>query len=64
MIDIRLILTETEKVKAMLAKKGCDADLGKIIELDGKPFRGYFISHKQLTDAGRLTIYCTDKPKR
>ncbi len=36
MIDIRLILTETEKVKAMLAKKGCDADLGKIIELDGK----------------------------
>lgn len=34
------------------------------IELDGKPFRGYFISHKQLTDAGRLTIYCTDKPKR
>lgn len=36
MIDIKLILTETEKVKAMLAKKGCDADLGKIIELDGK----------------------------
>ncbi len=36
MIDIKLILTETEKVKAMLAKKGCGADLGKIIELDGK----------------------------
>lgn len=36
MIDIKLILTETEKVKAKLAKKGCDADLGKIIELDGK----------------------------
>lgn len=34
------------------------------IELNGKPFRGYFISHKQLTDAGRLTIYCTDKPKK
>ncbi len=36
MIDVKLILTETEKVKAMLAKKGCEADLGKIIELDGK----------------------------
>lgn len=34
------------------------------IELDGKPFRGYFISHKQLTEAGRLTIYCTDRPKK
>lgn len=34
------------------------------IELDGKPFAGYTISHKQLTEAGRLTIYCTDKPKR
>lgn len=36
MIDVKLILTETEKVKAMLAKKGCEADLGKIIGLDEK----------------------------
>lgn len=34
------------------------------IELDGKPLRSYFISHKALTDAGRLTIYCTNKPKK
>lgn len=34
------------------------------IELGGKPFRGYFISHKALTEAGRLTIYCTDKPRK
>ncbi len=32
------------------------------IELNGKPFSGRFISHKQLVEAGRLTIYCTDKP--
>lgn len=32
------------------------------IELDGKPFKGYFISHKELTDAGKLTIYCKAKP--
>ena len=34
------------------------------IELDGKPFKGYFISHEQLMNAGKLTIYCTDKPKK
>lgn len=34
------------------------------IELDGKPFKGYFISHKQLTEAGRLTIYCSNKPRK
>lgn len=34
------------------------------IELNGKPYKSYFITHKQLTEAGRLTIYCTDKPKK
>lgn len=34
------------------------------IELNGKPYKSYFISHKALTDAGRLTIYCTNKPKK
>lgn len=34
------------------------------IELDGRPFKGYFISHDALTKAGRLTIYCTNKPKK
>ena len=34
MIDIKLILTETEKVKELLARKGCEADLGRIIGLD------------------------------
>lgn len=34
------------------------------IELNGKPYKSFFISHKDLTDAGRLTIYCTSKPKR
>ena len=34
------------------------------IELDGKPFKGYFISHDQLMNAGRLTIYCSDKPRK
>lgn len=34
------------------------------IELDGKPFKGYFIAHDKLMNAGRLTIYCTSKPKK
>ena len=34
MIDIKLILTQPEKVKELLARKGCDADLGRIAELD------------------------------
>lgn len=34
MIDIKLILTQPEKVKELLALKGCDADLGRIAELD------------------------------
>ena len=34
MIDIKLILTETEKVKELLARKGCEADFGRIIGLD------------------------------
>ncbi len=36
MIDIKLILTDTEGVRAKLAKKGCDANLDRIIELDAK----------------------------
>ncbi|MBP5357009.1 MAG: serine--tRNA ligase [Clostridia bacterium] len=36
MIDINLILNETEKVKQALAKKGCFADLSEIIQLDGE----------------------------
>ena len=36
MIDIKRILTEPEKVKELLARKGCDADLGRIEELDEK----------------------------
>lgn len=34
------------------------------IELGGKPYRSYMISHKELTDAGRLTIYCTSTPRK
>lgn len=34
MIDIKLILTETEKVKELLARKGCEVDFGRIIGLD------------------------------
>ena len=34
MIDIKLILTQPEKVKELLARKGCDADLGRIAALD------------------------------
>lgn len=34
------------------------------IELDGKPYKSYFISHDALLKAGRLTIYCTDKHKK
>lgn len=34
MIDIKLILTETEKVKELLARKGCEADFGRIIGLN------------------------------
>ncbi len=33
------------------------------IELDGKPFKGYFITHEELMNAGRLTIYCGPKPR-
>lgn len=36
MIDIKLILTEPEKVRELLARKGCEADLGRIAELDEK----------------------------
>ena len=36
MIDIRMILADPDGVKARLAKKGCDADLGKVIELDAR----------------------------
>ena len=35
MIDINLIRNDTEHVAAALAKRGCDADLNKIIALDG-----------------------------
>lgn len=31
------------------------------IELDGKAYKSRFISHEKLTNAGRLTIYCTNK---
>lgn len=33
------------------------------IELDGKPYRSYFITHDRLIKASRLTVYCTSKPK-
>ena len=36
MIDIRMILADPDGVRARLAKKGCDADLGKVIELDAR----------------------------
>lgn len=36
MIDIKLILSDPDGVKAKLAKKGCDADLGKIVALDAE----------------------------
>lgn len=36
MIDIKLILTRPDKVRAELKKKGCDADLGRITELDAR----------------------------
>lgn len=36
MIDIRMILTEPERVKELLARKGCDADLGRIADLDAR----------------------------
>ncbi|MFI3295095.1 MAG: GH92 family glycosyl hydrolase [Rikenellaceae bacterium] len=34
------------------------------IELDGKPYKSYFIDHATLMKAGRLTIYCSSKPKK
>lgn len=34
------------------------------IELDGKPYNSYFITHDALTKAGNLKIYCTDKPRK
>lgn len=34
------------------------------IELNGKPYKSFFISHKELTTAGKLTIYCTSKPRK
>lgn len=36
MIDIKLILSEPDRVKELLSRKGCDADLGRIAELDGQ----------------------------
>lgn len=36
----------------------------KKIELDGKPYRSYFIEHDKLLKARSLKIYCTDKPKK
>ena len=36
MIDIKLILSEPDRVKELLFRKGCDADLGRIAELDGQ----------------------------
>lgn len=33
------------------------------IELDGKPYKSYFIDHKTLTGSHELTVYCTDKHK-
>lgn len=36
MIDIKLILAQPEKVQAELAKKGCEADLGRIAALDAR----------------------------
>lgn len=34
------------------------------IELDGKPYKGYFITHELLAKSHNLTIYCTDKPRK
>ncbi len=34
------------------------------VELDGKPYKSYFISHKMLTNAKKLTIYCRPTPKK
>ncbi|MEF9949669.1 MAG: GH92 family glycosyl hydrolase [Mucinivorans sp.] len=34
------------------------------IELDGKPYRNYFITHDMLMKTSKLTIYCTSKPKK
>lgn len=34
------------------------------IELDGKPYRNYSISHDRLMGASKLTIYCTSKPRK
>lgn len=34
------------------------------IELDGRPYRSYFITHEALLKAKNLTIYCTDKPRK
>ncbi len=34
------------------------------IELDGKPYAKYTIDHKTLMESEKLTIYCTDKPKK
>lgn len=34
------------------------------IELDGEPYNSYFIDHQKLTNAKRLTIYCTDTPRK
>lgn len=36
----------------------------KKIEVDGKPYRSYFIEHEKLLKARNLKIYCTDKPKK
>lgn len=34
------------------------------IEVAGRPYRGYFISHTALMNAGSVKIYCTNKPKQ
>lgn len=34
------------------------------IEIAGRPYRNYFISHTALMNAGSVKIYCTNKPKR
>ena len=36
MIDIKMILADPDGVKAKLAKKGCEVDFAKVIELDAK----------------------------
>lgn len=33
------------------------------IEVDGKPYNKYFISHEELMNAGTVKIYCTNKHK-